>query len=224
MKNKLPIIILFGDPGAGKGTQAEILADKLDYERISTGDLIRNEMKKDSAIAREMAPFYNAGQPAPNKIVNQLVENKIKELLKNENLKGIVSDTFPFDDEQSTFLDSILEKYNLATPIIFWIDVPDEEILKRLGSRLICSKCHKIYKADQVNSKMTCEKCGGKLEKRVDDNEELIKKRIAVYKKAEIEHRNYYKNHKLWFDINGDQPIDGVSTQIWSKIKPLIYG
>lgn len=221
MKNKIKVLILFGDPGAGKGTQAEILAQKLGYARISTGDLIRAEMKKDSVLARKMKPFYDTGNPAPNKIVNHLVENRVKKLLKNKDLKGIIFDTFPFDDEQSEFLDEISLKYNLSKPIIFWIDVPDTEILKRLSDRLICPKCHKIYIASEVYNNI-CEKCGTKLEKRVDDSKELIKKRIAVYKKAEIEHRNYYKNLKNWFDINGDQSIDGVSAEIWSHLKPLI--
>jgi adenylate kinase len=107
-------------------------------------------------------------------------------------------------------------------PIIFWIDVPDSEILNRLGSRLICPKCHKIYKADSVGAKQECEKCGGKLERRADDNEKTIMKRIAVYQKEEKSHRAYYKNLKTWFDINGDQPIDGVSAEIWSHLKPLL--
>ena len=94
MKNKRSIIILFGDPGAGKGTQAEIIADKLGYGRISTGDLIREEMKTSSVLSKKLVPFYNAGIPAPNQIVNKLVGQKIKSLIKNK-VKGIVSDTFP---------------------------------------------------------------------------------------------------------------------------------
>jgi adenylate kinase len=222
MKNKLPIIILFGDPGAGKGTQAEILAKKLGYERISTGDLIRSEMKVGSFLSKKLAPSYNVGKPAPNAIVNQLVENKIIKLLKNKDLKGIVSDTFPFDNEQSDFLKSISKKYNLDQPIIFWIDVPENEILKRLGTRLICSKCNKVYMESDIGAEKECQKCGGKLEKRTDDSEEVIKKRILIYKKAEAEHRAYYKNHKLWFDINGKQSIESVAAEIWSHLKPIL--
>ncbi|MDD3773935.1 MAG: nucleoside monophosphate kinase [Patescibacteria group bacterium] len=222
MTNKLPIIIFFGDPGAGKGTQAEILAEKLNFKRISTGDLIRAEMKAKSRLAERIKPFYNAGKPAPNKIVDQLVEKRIKELTTDKELKGIVFDTFPFDDEQSAFLDLITPKYNLDLPIIFWIDVPDEEILKRLGGRLICTKCNKIYREVELVENAKCSSCGGDLAKRADDNEKTIKQRIAVYKKAEAEHRDYYKKLKNWFDINGDQPVDGVSAEIWFHLKPLI--
>jgi len=223
MKNKIKIIILFGDPGAGKGTQAEILAKKTHFNRISTGDLVRNEMRNKSALAKDLIPFYNAGKPAPNKIINNLVENKIKELKQNSGIKGIIFDTFPFDNEQADFLASISEKYGLNKPIIIWIDVPDKEILKRLGSRLICTKCNKIFRASEV-SLDKCPNCQGSLEKRADDEEKLIKNRIKVYKKVESEHRKYYKDYNYWFDVNGDQKIEKVSQDIWSVIKSNFYG
>jgi len=211
------MIILFGDPGAGKGTQAEILADKLGYGRISTGDLIREEMKKQSELAKEMKPFYDAGTPAPNQIVNKLVGQKIENLIKNKT-KGIVSDTFPFDDEQSEFLKQISPKYNLADPIIFWIDVPDGEILKRLSKRLICGKCNKIFFVGELKENDKCPKCDGVLKSRSDDSRDVIKKRIKVYQKEEKSHRKYYKNYGIWFDINGNQPIESVAAEIWSKL------
>jgi len=218
-------LVFLGDPGAGKGTQAEILKQKYGFNHLSPGDLFRREMKKGSKVGQIIARRYKRGEPQPNDIVNRLVFKKVKEIFKKNKPKGIIFDMYPFNRVQAQALGGIEKEFHLSYPLIFWFNVDSKEVVRRLSKRLVCSSCQKVFMADKLSQGLKtkrCPICKGRLVRREDDSAEIIRKRIAWYQDIKKELRSFYSVYPFWFEIDANPSVKKVAQQIEQKLKPLL--
>ena len=204
MINKL--IILFGPPGSGKGTQGQILSEKLDYDYVSIGTELARIAAEDTSISNEIKSYQASGQLVPDSIVNKVIIDLI------DMARGaVILDGYPRTIEQAEFLRS---KYPQADVISFYLEIPDNEVIKRISGRRICSKCEKIFLPPDSLKLEKCDECGGELIERKDDNIETAKKRLHLYHSYTEPLVKYYKSKKGLLEIDGQQSIQDVTVNI----------
>ena len=191
-------LIIFGPPGVGKGTLSDMLAEKYKIPHISTGDIFRNEIKSGNS---ELIQYVEKGLLVPDMVVNKVVEKA----LKQENCKnGFILDGYPRTIDQSEFLENVLWKLKKKIDLVLNLVASEEEIIKRLTARRNCGKCGAVYNLITRKSKKKdiCDKCGGALVMRKDDEPETIRKRIQVYQQETEPLIDYYKKKKMIVDID----------------------
>ncbi len=186
-------IILLGPPGAGKGTQARVLAENIKLPHISTGDLLRQNVSAGSELGRRAQEFMNKGELVADALVTEMLLERINQ---DDTRPGFILDGYPRNLAQAKALDSALENKNRSIDIVFYLDASEEVIIQRLSGRLVCSKCGANYHITNMppKVKMTCDRCGGSLYHRADDNETTIKNRLAVYRKESHPLIQYYED------------------------------
>jgi adenylate kinase len=208
-------IILLGPPGAGKGTQAKSLAQELNLLHISTGDLLRENVKNNTSLGIKAKEYMEKGELVPDELINDMIKEKLSSL---DNKGGFVLDGYPRNVKQAEFLDNLLKNYNQKTFVIY-LKVSERVMLERLSGRRICSNCQSIYHLKNMPPKKDsiCDICGGKLYQRPDDQEEVIKKRYAVYLKETQVLLDYYKDRLIY--VPSDEEKDIVFNKLLSIIK-----
>jgi adenylate kinase len=167
--------VIFGAPGAGKGTYASRLQDRLDVEVIAMGDIFREMMKEQSELGRKVKGYVEKGQLVPNDVVNEVLKQR---LAKVPARKGFILDGYPRTLEQADMLDKITK-----IDVVILLVVPDWIIIERLSTRRICKNCGTVYNTRYLKPKVeeVCDKCGGKLYQRTDDTPDVIRQRLKVY-------------------------------------------
>ena len=210
-------IILFGPPGAGKGTHANNIVNKFNYFQISTGDLLRNEIKKNDEIGKKIFSLISKGEFVSDEIINSILVNIVsKPELKNR----IIFDGYPRNLNQAEYLETILKKNKQEIGCIIHLNVSREIVEKRILGRLICEKCNKILN-EFTNPKELHEHTCGKefLKKRHDDNSETVIKRYETYMQQTNPILKFYSNKPNFFDIDASVQIDEISTKIDEILK-----
>lgn len=210
-------LLLMGPPGAGKGTQAEMLTEKLQVPHISTGDMFRKAIKEGTELGKKAKEFMDQGKLVPDEVTVGIVKERLVELdCKN----GFLLDGFPRTVAQAEALDDILDELNMELDAAVNIEVPREKLLERLTGRRICRNCgatyHVIFNPPQVEGK--CDVCGGELYQRSDDTEETVANRLDVYAEQTAPLIEYYKEKGLLKNINGDQEIKEVLKEVLKEI------
>jgi adenylate kinase len=194
--------IIFGAPGAGKGTYASRLQAKLDVEVIATGDIFRELVKEDSELGKKVKGYVEKGLLVPDTVVIEVLKQRLSKIPKG---KGFILDGYPRTLDQAKTLETI-------TPIdvVLLLDVPDWIIIERLSSRRICRNCGAVYNIRFLKPKVegVCDKCGGQLYQRSDDNPEVIKKRLEVYKVQTSPLLAYYKNKQVPFIVSEAKSLE----------------
>jgi adenylate kinase len=211
-------IVLLGAPGAGKGTQAAVLSEKLKLAHIASGDLFRQALEKGTELGRQAKVFMEKGKLVPNEITIKMVLERIAAL---DCTGGIILDGFPRNVEQAKALDEALELQNKAMDKAVYIKVSEGELLKRLTGRWICRKCQAPYHEVSSPSKVKgiCDKCGGELYQRADDNTETIKKRLEVFFAETAPLVDYYSKTGKLIEIEGEGSMEEISTRIISALQ-----
>ncbi|RMG25531.1 MAG: adenylate kinase, partial [Methanobacteriota archaeon] len=201
--------VLFGPPGAGKGTQAKLLSEKFGIPQISTGDILRNAVKNETELGKKVKAILDRGELVPDDVIVELVEERLSE---PDAQKGFILDGFPRTLFQAEALETWLQKNNRNGLTVIRIRISEEEIVKRLTSRRICEKCGFTYNLiyNPPPSDNRCEKCGGKIIQRSDDNEETIRKRIRVYIDQTSPVIDFYRNKGNLFEVDGSQHVEKV--------------
>ncbi len=201
-----------GCPGAGKGTQSAKLKGNFHLTHISTGDALRAEIASGSALGQQVAEIIRQGNLVPDELMFSLLETHVKSAGN-----GIIFDGFPRTVVQAKGLESLLKKYGLTLSKVIMIDLPEEEVVKRLSSRRVCGKCGKL--ATQADQKV-CE-CGAELCVRPDDTPASIKHRLEVYRTSTLPVKQYYENSGKYVEINGNQTPDQVFKDICNVLEKV---
>ncbi len=175
------VVILLGPPGVGKGTQAVRLADTVGWEHVSTGDLLRAARRAGSELGRKAQAFMDAGELVPDAVILELVRDHLKRVSPEA---GIVFDGFPRTPAQAEGLESVLDAVSRRVDRVVVLQASDEELVKRLGGRRSCPECGAVFNvhftAPSVEGK--CDRCGGTLVQRADDQPETVRRRLVVYR------------------------------------------
>ena len=207
-------LVLLGPPGAGKGTQAEILRERLSLEHLSTGDILRSEMKKGSELGQKAKEFVESGQLVPDEIIIGMIRERLKAI--PEEKRGFLLDGFPRTVAQAQALDDLLQELGERLTAVIYLRVSWEVVKMRLTGRLICRNCgaiyHRINKPPKIE--MQCDLCGGELYQREDDKEEVIKKRFDVYNQQTAPLVEFYREKKILYEINSETSPEDTYRQI----------
>ncbi len=206
-------IVLIGAPGAGKGTLAATLKDKLNYLHISTGDLLRFEMKNNTDLGQEAKKFIDNGELVPDELVTKLIEKKLcSDECKG---KGCLLDGYPRTEQQAKDLDAILERIGEPIGCVLYLEASLPVVLQRLTGRRVCKQCGRLYHVTNMPSKVenVCDECQGPLYQRSDDNEETIKNRMEVYKEKTSPIISFYESQNKLHQLNADQSPEKVHAE-----------
>ena len=205
-------IILFGPPGAGKGTQSQYLVENYNYIQISTGDLLRNEIKKNTNLGKEILAKIDIGDFVNNEIVNSLID----EIVSNKNHHNkLIFDGYPRNISQAENLDNIMLKNNQTIGAIVYLDATREIIEKRILGRIVCEKCNVSMNEYLDNEQIKNHKCGKEyLKKRKDDNSKTIMKRYDTFIKETNPLLDYYSKKTTFYKVNASVKIEEISTKI----------
>ena len=206
-------IIMLGAPGAGKGTQAKMIADKYGVPHISTGDIFRANIKEGTELGKKAKTYMDQGLLVPDELVVDLVVDRVK---NDDCKKGYVLDGFPRTIPQAECLDKALSEMNDSMDYAINIDVPDENIITRMGGRRACVGCGATYHVVNIPPKKEgiCDRCGGELILRDDDKPETVKKRLDVYHEQTQPLIDYYTKKGIIKDVDGTKPMDDVFNAI----------
>jgi len=209
-------VILLGPPGCGKGTQAEIICKNFEIPHISTGDILRDNVKRGTEIGSRAKSFMDSGCLVPDEIIIGMIKDRFSE---DDCKNGFLLDGFPRTIAQAEALDKLLKKMKIHIDYIINIDVPDENIINRISKRLSCSNCGDVYNLmfKKPKKEMVCDSCGFKLHQRDDDKEEVIRNRLEVYRKQTAPLIQYY-NKKI-MNVDGQQSINEVTKDILKILK-----
>jgi len=211
--------IIFGAPGAGKGTYSSRLQAKLGVEVIATGDIFRELMKEDSELGKKVRGYVEKGLLVPDEVVIEVLKQRFSKIPKG---KGFILDGYPRTLDQAKTLESITK-----IDVILLLDVPDWIIIERLSTRRICRNCGTVYNIRFLKPKVedVCDKCGGPLYQRPDDNPEVIKNRLQVYQEQTRPLIEYFKEKKVPFVTSStaslDQPPEPIVDKIIAELKKL---
>jgi adenylate kinase len=204
--------IIFGAPGAGKGTYASRLQAKLGVDVIAMGDIFRVLIKEDSDLGRKVKGYVEKGALVPDDVVVEVLKDRLSKVPSE---KGFILDGYPRTLEQAQKLDTV-------TPIdvIILLNVPDHIIVERLSSRRICRNCGEVYNVRFLKPKVegVCDKCGGPLYQRPDDNPEVIRKRLQVYQEQTKPLLEFYRRKQVPFVASETTRIDASPEEMVEKI------
>jgi len=205
-------IVLFGAPGAGKGTQSTLLVDKLGMIQISTGDLFRAAIKNNTDLGKQAQSFMDKGELVPDSVVIGMVD----EVLATLGSKSFILDGFPRTRAQAEALGTILRQRSLEIGKAIFLEVPREELLGRLTGRRVCKSCGAVYHIQSKPSKVAgvCDNCGGEVIQRNDDREDVIATRLKTYEENTLPLRSYFKEMNKYVEINGAQDTETVFSSL----------
>ena len=213
-------IVLVGAPGSGKGTQGKKLAEKLGIPQISTGDLLRAAVAAETPLGKQAKAVMEAGQLVSDEIVMGLIRERLAE---PDTEPGFILDGFPRNLAQAEALDAMLEELDKPLQVALHIDVDFDTLMQRLTGRRTCESCGQMYNIYTSPPKIdgVCDKCGGRLVQRADDNEETIRKRLDVYRTQTMPLIDYYRQQEKLRTVKGEGTIDDIFTKILSQLEGI---
>ena len=210
-----PVIVLLGAPGAGKGTQARKLVEKLGLVHLSTGDVLREEVKEGSALGRQVQEVMEAGELVPDQLVSEIVRERVS----GDGLqRGVVLDGYPRTLSQAEFLEEVASGREQA---IINIRVDSDELLRRLSGRRDCSGCGTIYNVyfSPPLKEGVCNLCGSDLIQRKDDRDEVATERLRVYREETEPVIGFYSTRDHYFEADGNQEPEAVFEEIMTRLR-----
>ena len=204
---------MLGAPGAGKGTQAKLIAEKYGIPHVSTGDIFRANIKEGTDLGKEAKEYMDKGQLVPDDLTVRILLDRVS---KEDCKDGYVLDGFPRTIPQAEVLDTEVAKLGESIDFAIDVDVPDENIIRRMGGRRACLKCGATYHVEHIPPKQegVCDKCGSELVLRDDDKPETVKKRLEVYHKQTQPLIDYYSKQNILRTVDGTQDMNDVFADI----------
>ena len=211
-------IIILGAPGAGKGTQTDILSQEMNLTHIASGDLFRQALEERTKVGLLAKSYMDKGELVPDEITIKMILERINQL---DCTFGCLFDGFPRTLRQAKVLDKALKEQGKTIDKAIYIEVPNEELVKRLSGRWLCRTCQTPYHIINSPPKTPgkCDKCGGELYQRSDDREETVKERISVFFAQTVPILDYYEKQGKLIKVNGNLGMQGVAREIISALK-----
>ena len=210
-------IVLLGAPGAGKGTQAKILAHRTGLPQISTGDIFREHLSHQTELGKLAQQYMSKGELVPDDVTVAMVRER---LARQDCKRGAVLDGFPRTPAQAEALDAMLAEMGGKVGVVPFIKVPEDDLVERLSGRLICRAqghiFHKKFNPPKVEG--VCDFDGSELYQREDDRPEVVRHRIQVYLEQTMPLVAYYRNRGVLMEIDGTQPIETVTAALWDAL------
>ena len=204
-------LVLFGPPGAGKGTQAQLLTDRYDLAHISSGDLFRHNLRQGTPLGLRAKEFMERGELVPDEVVIDIMLDKIMSIHSDE---GFILDGFPRNARQAGELESALTIKSRNIDRVLHIDVSEDELVRRLSGRYVCRECQAPFTHNSEGDPPACDRCGGELYQRNDDRPEAVQRRIDVYRDETMPVLDFYRGRGLLVDIPGQYAVESVFEQI----------
>ena len=212
-------IVIFGPPGAGKGTQSKFIVNKFQLHQLSTGEILRKEIKNKSNLGTKISSIMNSGQLVSDQIVSDLIETFIS---KKEFKNRLIFDGYPRNKLQAENLNNLLKKYDQKIDLVLKLSVSLETIKKRISGRSVCSICGKIYNEFFNPAPINAECCASKfLQKRSDDTLDIAVTRYQTYEKNIKPVIDFYKESDLLEVVNGETPISEINEEISGLIEAI---
>ena len=216
-------MVIFGPPGSGKGTQAKLVSELYGIPHISTGDILREEVERGSELGRMAEGYISRGLLVPDEVVIGIVRQR---LMREDCRPGFILDGFPRTLRQAEELDRILGELGWRLDVVVNLVVSEEEVLRRITLRRMCSVCGAIYHLESNPPKRpgVCDRCGGRLYQRDDDTEETVRKRLQVYRAQTEPILRYYRERGLVRDVDGNPPIEEVFEEVKAVLEEVRSG
>ncbi|MFO7982819.1 MAG: adenylate kinase [Desulfuromonadales bacterium] len=213
-------LILLGPPGAGKGTQAKMLVDRYGIPQISTGDMLRDAVRQGTPMGLKAKEYMDAGNLVPDAVVVGIVKERLQQ---DDCSDGFILDGFPRTVAQADALEESLRDSGRRIDAVISLDVDIEALVGRLTGRRTCKNCGAGYHVtfDPPKTDLICDKCGGELVQREDDQEATIRERLEVYQRQTAPLVEYYSQKGILFRVDGMAPIDSVQSEIVRIVKGL---
>jgi adenylate kinase len=205
-------IILFGPPGAGKGTQAKKMVDFYGIPQISTGDILRANVREGTELGLAAKAYMDKGELVPDEVLIGIIKNRLKE---QDCEKGFILDGYPRTIPQADALAIILEELDKPIDVVLNLEVPDEELVERISGRLMCNcgaSYHRTFNPPKKEG--VCDICGAEVFQRADDKEEAVQNRLNVYKKQTEPLIDYYSKQGILITLDGTKDINEVFEDI----------
>lgn len=209
-------LILFGPPGAGKGTQGALLEERFGLARLSTGDLLREAVREGTPLGLEAQKYMNAGELVPDSVLIGLV----REYLRGQE-SGVIFDGFPRTEPQAAALDQLLGELGRRLEAVLVLQVDDENLIRRLSGRRSCPSCGAVFNVhfDPPRAEGKCDRCGAELVQRVDDAESTVRRRLDVYRAQTAPLIDYYERSPVRVaHIQGDLSVDEVQSRLVEQL------
>lgn len=212
-------IVLLGAPGAGKGTQAKILAQKTGLPHVSSGDIFREHLKNDTDLGRLARQYMERGALVPDDVTIAMIRERLS---RPDCARGAILDGFPRTPAQADALDEMLREWNAQVDVVPFIQVPEEELVSRLAGRWICRAQGHIFheKFNPPKQPGVCDYDGSELYQRSDDRPEVVRERIRVYYQQTAPLVAYYRERGLLREVDGTQSIEQVTQTLLSLLPP----
>jgi adenylate kinase len=211
-------VIMLGAPGAGKGTQARMLSETLGLPQISSGDIFRENLKNETALGLLAKQYMDKGALVPDDVTIGMVMDR---LTRPDCARGAILDGFPRTLPQADALDKSLAGKGLQVNRVPLLEVSDEAVINRLAGRRVCRNCQAMYHTEFNPPKVegVCDKCGGELYRRTDDEPDTVRNRLFVYYKQTAPLVGYYFAHEVLITVDGEQPMEQVQAALLAAIQ-----
>ena len=210
-------LVIFGPPGAGKGTQAKMLSEKLGVPHIATGDIFREAVKAGTELGKLAKQYMDRGELVPDEVVIGIVEERLR---RPDCSKGFILDGFPRTIKQAEALDEMLQRMGVKLDAVVNLEVSEDEVVKRISLRRTCRNCGAIYHliTNPPKKEGVCDKCGGELYQRDDDREETVRSRLRVYRQQTEPLLKFYEQRGLLKNVDGEKPIEEVFKEVLAAL------
>jgi adenylate kinase len=207
------ILILLGPPGAGKGTQATLVSQGAGVAHVATGDLFRENIRNQTELGMQAKAFVDRGALVPDELTVRMLLDRLD---RPDTQKGVLLDGFPRTVDQARALDEALKERSQAVDQVLYINVGEEEVVRRLAGRWTCRQCGAVYHQVFSPPKQPgrCDQCGGELYQRDDDKPETVRNRLTVFNQQTAPLIDYYKKQGKLLEVNGEQEADAVGRDL----------